>query len=678
MALLRPHRPARGHGRRRRPPRRRAPTPAACCSATSPSSSTRATPRSPSDGPPRSASTRACSPSCSAGPSCASCSTPRCSPRSRPSCSGWRPTAGPASAEAVADLLRLLGPLTIDEVAARVQASSDADVGALADRRWPTHAGSSPYASQARSAGPRSRTSPGCATASACPSRPAPPTSSPSRPRTRSATSCPATPAPTAPSPPPTSPPGSGSARPSPGTPCNGWRRAADCSRASSARPAAARSGATPRCCASSAAARWPGSARRSSRSRPRRWPASCRPGNASAASSAASTACVAAIDQLAGCPVPASALEPLVLASRVSDYEPRFLDELTSSGEVIWAGHAPLPGSDGWVSLHLADQAHLTLPDPQWGELDELQQSVLEALAPGGAWFFRQLSDRRRLRPTTPPSSPRCGTSSGRASSPTTPSPRCGRWCAPAPPATARRRAPPRVSRSGGRMPARTGPPETAGRWSVLPALDADPTRRAHATAEHLLERHGVVTRGAVMQERIAGGFAGVYKVLSAFEDTGRCRRGYFVEGLGAAQFGTAGAIDRLRTFSEPDDVQAGRRRAGRDRPGQSLRRRAALARQHRRRRAPPGPQGRRAGRARRRPPDAVRRARRPHPPHLERRHGPPDHRGRGPRRRRTPRRARQADRREGRRRSRCSAAATPRCDRRSTPQASSPHPRG
>ncbi len=101
--------------------------------------------------------------------------------------------------------------------------------------------------------------------------------------------------------------------------------------------------------------------------------------------------------------------------------------------------------------------------------------------------------------------------------------------------------------------MPVRTGPPETAGRWSLLPDRDRDPTRRAHATAEHLLERHGVVTRGAVVSERVPGGFAAVYKVLAAFEDSGRCRRGYFVEGLGAAQFGTAGAIDRLRTFSEP-----------------------------------------------------------------------------------------------------------------------------
>lgn len=86
-----------------------------------------------------------------------------------------------------------------------------------------------------------------------------------------------------------------------------------------------------------------------------------------------------------------------------------------------------------------------------------------------------------------------------------------------------------------------------------MLPALDTDPTRRAHATAERLLDRHGVVTRGAVQSERSPGGFAAVYKVLSAFEEAGRCRRGYFVEGLGAAQFGTAGAIDRLRTFG-PD----------------------------------------------------------------------------------------------------------------------------
>lgn len=270
----------------------------------------------------------------------------------------------------------------------------------------------------------------------------------------------------------------------------------------------------------------------------------------------------VAAIEQLAGCPVPASALEPLVLAARVRDYEPSMLDELTASGEVIWTGHAPLPGSDGWVSLHLADQAHLTLPEIEADEPTGLQRAVLDALDPGGAWFFRQLADRvgsttdaelsaalwelvwqgRVTNDTLTPlrALVRSGTPSHRT-----------------------RRTPPRLGRpagrGAGRLPSRTGPPETAGRWALVPERDGDPTRRAHARAEHLLERHGVVTRGAVMSERVAGGFAGVYKVLSAFEDSGRCRRGYFIEGLGAAQFGSAGAIDRLRTFSEPASATGG-----------------------------------------------------------------------------------------------------------------------
>ncbi|SEC98148.1 ATP dependent helicase, Lhr family [Nocardioides exalbidus] len=276
----------------------------------------------------------------------------------------------------------------------------------------------------------------------------------------------------------------------------------------------------------------------------------------------------VAAIDQLAGCPVPASALEPLVLAARVRDYEPSMLDELTASGEVIWAGHSPLPGSDGWVSLHLADQAHLTLPEIESPEEpDGLQRAVLDALDPGGAWFFRQLSDRVGAT-----SDAELSTAlwelvwSGRVTNDTLAPLR--NLVRSGTPSHRTRRTPPRLGRTttgrggasrGGRMPARTGPPETAGRWALLPERDGDPTRRAHARAEHLLERHGVVTRGAVMSERVVGGFAGVYKVLSAFEDTGRCRRGYFIEGLGAAQFGSAGAIDRLRTFSEPESRKSG-----------------------------------------------------------------------------------------------------------------------
>lgn len=104
--------------------------------------------------------------------------------------------------------------------------------------------------------------------------------------------------------------------------------------------------------------------------------------------------------------------------------------------------------------------------------------------------------------------------------------------------------------------MPSRMGPPTASGRWSMLPEPEPDPTVRAHANADVLLERCGVVTRGAVVAERTPGGFGAMYKVLSAFEESGRCRRGYFVDSLGAAQFGTTGAVDRLRTFArEPGE---------------------------------------------------------------------------------------------------------------------------
>jgi ATP-dependent Lhr-like helicase len=102
--------------------------------------------------------------------------------------------------------------------------------------------------------------------------------------------------------------------------------------------------------------------------------------------------------------------------------------------------------------------------------------------------------------------------------------------------------------------LPSRNGPPTVAGRWHRLPARDSDPTRRAAALADALLERHGVVTRGAVVAEGAPGGFAAVYRVLSAMEERGAARRGYFVEGLGAAQFAVPGAVDRLRSLAEPD----------------------------------------------------------------------------------------------------------------------------
>ncbi|MPZ63295.1 MAG: DEAD/DEAH box helicase, partial [Propionibacteriales bacterium] len=265
-------------------------------------------------------------------------------------------------------------------------------------------------------------------------------------------------------------------------------------------------------------------------------------------------------VEQLSGCAVPASALEPLVLGSRVVDYSPAMLDELTAGGEVVWAGCGPLPGADGWISLQLADAAPLTLPDA--GDLDvtPLHESVLEALDGGGAFFFRQLSDAvgatddqalaaalwdlvwagRVTNDTLAPLRALVGSRGTHRTRPRTPRARLH----------GRRGGRPSLGRAA--MPSRTGPPTVAGRWSLLPEREPDPTHRAHAAAEALLERHGVVTRGAVASERVPGGFAAVYKVLSAFEERGQCRRGYFVAGLGAAQFGPAGAVDRLRALTD------------------------------------------------------------------------------------------------------------------------------
>jgi len=277
------------------------------------------------------------------------------------------------------------------------------------------------------------------------------------------------------------------------------------------------------------------------------------------------------AVEQLCGAVVPASALETLVLPSRVTAYGPALLDELTASGDVIWRGHSSLPGDDGWISLHLAETAHLTLAAPSEEiDLTDLHRNVLDALAGGGAFFFRTLSDSVK------------GTDdleltavlwdllwAGRVTNDTLAPLRAllaGGRTAHRP-----RRSGPRSTRYGGRptslgalsgrrlftsrvaLPTRTGPPTAAGRWSLLPEIETDATVRSYAAAELLLDRYGIVTRGSVVAEGISGGFAGVYRVLAAAEESGRVRRGYFVEGLGAAQFATAGAVDRLRAQSRP-----------------------------------------------------------------------------------------------------------------------------
>ncbi|MFB4315367.1 DEAD/DEAH box helicase [Actinomadura sp. 21ATH] len=258
--------------------------------------------------------------------------------------------------------------------------------------------------------------------------------------------------------------------------------------------------------------------------------------------------ALVQAVEQLQGAAVPASALESLVLPARVQGYTPAMLDELTSAGEVVWAGQGGLPGGDGWVSLYLADTAPLLMPEPAEITLTPVHQAALDALSDGGALFFRMLSDRVNAQVTVNDQDLVAAVWdlvwAGHLTNDT---------LAPLRSALGSGR-PTHRSRTTRRgrpvLPSRTGPPTVAGRWWPLPARETGATLRSHALAEALLDRYGIVIRGAVAAERTPGGFAAVYPVLRAFEESGRCRRGYFVEGLGAAQFAIPGAVDRLRAL--------------------------------------------------------------------------------------------------------------------------------
>ena len=278
-------------------------------------------------------------------------------------------------------------------------------------------------------------------------------------------------------------------------------------------------------------------------------------------------------VEQLAGARMPASAVETLILPARLASYHPGMLDELMAGGDVVWQGHASLPGDDGWVSLHPADTAPLTLSVPdETVDLTDLHRRLLELLETGGAYFFRALADGvagpdEHLGDTEILTALWDLVWAGRVSGDTFAPVRAllagGR--------TAHRSRPqgPRRSRYGRpgalgavrprgvRTTGRGGPPTATGRWSALPERATDATARAFTEAEVLLDRHGIVTRGAVQAEGVPGGFAGVYRVLAAAEDSGRVRRGYFVEGLGAAQFGGTGAVDRLRASGKTVEQQ-------------------------------------------------------------------------------------------------------------------------
>jgi ATP-dependent helicase Lhr and Lhr-like helicase len=242
------------------------------------------------------------------------------------------------------------------------------------------------------------------------------------------------------------------------------------------------------------------------------------------------------ALAQLEGLAVPFSDLERAILPARVRDFDPRMLDERGALGRLVWIGRGALGERDGRIALFARERAALLADPPAAPDgLGLRHRAVLEWLERRGASFFGELE--------------REAGAGGEAEL------LDALWdlvwmglvtndtFAPLR-ALAVRHERRRRSRVGEGARA-------VGRWSLVrhllePAPDA--TQRAHARALALLERYGIVGRDAAAAEGLAGGFAAIYPVLRAMEESGKLRRGLFVEGIAGAQFAFAGAVDRLR----------------------------------------------------------------------------------------------------------------------------------
>jgi ATP-dependent helicase Lhr and Lhr-like helicase len=231
---------------------------------------------------------------------------------------------------------------------------------------------------------------------------------------------------------------------------------------------------------------------------------------------------------------LPVALWESEVLPRRVPDYRPEQLDQLCASGELVWAG----AGLDR-VAVFFRDDAPL-LGRPGAAAVPETEaHEAIRAALTGGALFWDGLLGGTGLDAETALPALWDLVWSGEVTNDS--------W---APLRAERRYQPPRPDRRARRFSRARAhrPTATQGRWSLAAELfaGAEPDRRA--LSELLLERHGIVTRDSVRAEGIAGGYGGVYGELRALETLGSCRRGYFVEGLGGAQFALGGAVERLR----------------------------------------------------------------------------------------------------------------------------------
>jgi ATP-dependent Lhr-like helicase len=252
-------------------------------------------------------------------------------------------------------------------------------------------------------------------------------------------------------------------------------------------------------------------------------------------------TALTDALARLTGSVIPASVLERDVLAARVAEPE-TLLDRLLLDGDLVWIGHGSLGNSDGKLALYPRSSLGVLWRGPQ--DMPEAAEAaaVIDFLDTRGASFFRDIyNGTGGGDPDTLLDHLWDLVWAGHLTNDTLAPVR----------AFTRQRPTRRTGRPG--LPSQF-PPQAAGRWSStshLTTSGAAETERHAAWAHLLLDRYGVVTRSAILSEGYPGGFSALYPVFSHLEETGRVRRGYFVEGLGGSQFALPGAVDRLR--SEP-----------------------------------------------------------------------------------------------------------------------------
>jgi ATP-dependent Lhr-like helicase len=242
---------------------------------------------------------------------------------------------------------------------------------------------------------------------------------------------------------------------------------------------------------------------------------------------------------------LPVGLWESDVLPRRVPGYRPEHFDALCATGEVVWVG----AGLDR-VALYFREDAPAlgripAAPRPE----EEAHEKIRAALERSALFWFDLLAETGLEEAEALPALWDLVWAGEVTNDAWTPLRAGRRYGVPKP-----ERRPRRFSRRRG-----AGPSATQGRWSTTARLFAGDLDR-RALAELLLERQGIVTRDGVRAEGIPGGYGAVYAELRALETLGLCRRGYFVESLGGAQFALGGAVERLRELRErdPDDPAA------------------------------------------------------------------------------------------------------------------------